>query len=461
MREDWAVEFFENEVRASSGLNHPGIVPVLDHGLVETAGPPPLTPGAPYLVMELIRGASLHSYKGKLSWDRGLLEVGKGGFRLRQGAKVELPADLHEVWRDKVDRVLGLFRGEEAKAIEIAAVLGMRLERDLWHQVCRLSGVRPSPLLVGRLLDERLLRATEDGYVFAHAMFREALVRHARDRRRLHRHNRACAAVFEAAGERSERLGRHLLLAGQTDEALEVLLEAAGAALTEGDAGRAGRLLEYRERALRVLDLPGTDRRWAAGWALQAEQLYMAGRYDESKESLLRLVRVSVQNEWDDMRSVALHLRSRHALREGRVSESQGFLEDALACATDDRMRAKCRRSLGQAHCIQGRAQRGRFMLKQALSGGPHRGRKALHRHRPGQPRLRAAGARAVHRGQAHLHRHPRRDQAGPEPPLGFPPPHRVDGLFGGRARLGRLGPPPPQGHRGHPAYLLRRHRQR
>ena len=300
--------------------------------------------------------------------DRGLLEVGRGGFRLREGAKVELPADLHQVWREKVERVLGIFHGDEGQAIEIAAVLGMRLERDLWHQVCRMCGVRPTPLLVGRLLDERLLRATEDGYVFAHAMFREALVRRSRDRRRLHRHHRACAAVFEALGERSERLGRHLLLAGRADEAMSVLLDAASAALTEGDATRSGRLLDYRERALRVVDASEYDRRWAEGWVLHSEQLYMAGRYEESKECIEKLIGSARKNGWPGMESHAVHLQSRHALREGRISDAQVFLEKSLALATDDQMRAKCGRGLGQVHCIQGRAQRGRFMLRQALS---------------------------------------------------------------------------------------------
>ena len=299
--------------------------------------------------------------------DRGLLEVGRDGFRLRQGAKVTLPADLHQVWREKVERVLGIFHGDEAQALEIAAVLGMRLERDLWHRVCKVCGVRPSPLLVGRLLDERLLRATEDGYVFSHAMFREALVLRSRDRRRVHRHHRACASVLAGLGERSERLGRHLLLAGRIDEALDVLLDAAEAALTEGDAARSGRLLEYRERALRVVDPPQSDPRLADGWVLRSEQLYMAGRYDESKECIARLIEAAERYGWDGRRSHALHLQARHHLREGEVGRSQAVLELALGCATDDRQRAKCKRGLGQAHCIQGRAHRGRFMLRQAL----------------------------------------------------------------------------------------------
>lgn len=51
---------FLNEVRAVAGLDHPGVVLVLDYGLVPEQGPGELVPGCPYLVMEPASGGTLH-----------------------------------------------------------------------------------------------------------------------------------------------------------------------------------------------------------------------------------------------------------------------------------------------------------------------------------------------------------------------------------------------------------------
>lgn len=50
---------FRNEVRAVAGLDHPGVVLVLDYGEVPFDAPSPLSPGCPYLVMEHASGGSL------------------------------------------------------------------------------------------------------------------------------------------------------------------------------------------------------------------------------------------------------------------------------------------------------------------------------------------------------------------------------------------------------------------
>ena len=61
---------FNNEVRAAAGLEHPGVVSVLDLGVVELAEavPDQLPLGAPYLVMERVDGLPLHARVGALPW---------------------------------------------------------------------------------------------------------------------------------------------------------------------------------------------------------------------------------------------------------------------------------------------------------------------------------------------------------------------------------------------------------
>jgi serine/threonine protein kinase/tetratricopeptide (TPR) repeat protein len=71
-QEPWARASFLNEVRAAASLNHPGVVTVLDHGVVDelahaaSGGVWPV--GSPYLVMEYVDGRPLHDLVGRLPW---------------------------------------------------------------------------------------------------------------------------------------------------------------------------------------------------------------------------------------------------------------------------------------------------------------------------------------------------------------------------------------------------------
>jgi serine/threonine protein kinase/tetratricopeptide (TPR) repeat protein len=71
-RDDWAHEAFTNEVRAAAGLEHPGIMMLLDQGMVSpeeaSLSQGQVQDGSPYLVMELVDGRPLHHWAGRLSW---------------------------------------------------------------------------------------------------------------------------------------------------------------------------------------------------------------------------------------------------------------------------------------------------------------------------------------------------------------------------------------------------------
>ena len=68
----WADRALDNEVTTAAQLDHPGIVGVFDHGRVElvahTASDGRLPVGAPYVVMDMLKGRSLHEFIGRLSW---------------------------------------------------------------------------------------------------------------------------------------------------------------------------------------------------------------------------------------------------------------------------------------------------------------------------------------------------------------------------------------------------------
>lgn len=57
---------FRHEIRTIAGLDHPGVIVVLDHGQVGPEGAGVLPPGSPYLVMEHASGGSLREARRKV-----------------------------------------------------------------------------------------------------------------------------------------------------------------------------------------------------------------------------------------------------------------------------------------------------------------------------------------------------------------------------------------------------------
>lgn len=71
-RDDRSLAAFKNEVRAVAGLQHPGVVWVVDYGEVDAAAAVAsehqLIAGSPYLVMELASGGTLISHQNGMPW---------------------------------------------------------------------------------------------------------------------------------------------------------------------------------------------------------------------------------------------------------------------------------------------------------------------------------------------------------------------------------------------------------
>lgn len=210
---------------------------------------------------------------------RGVIEVGDTGFVIRPGSEALIPDDLHEVWAGRVARLLEGRLPAARDALEIAATLSPFVDRREWEGACRAAGIDCPVDCQSALLEElvtgRLALRTEEGWSFVHAMLRESVERMARDAGRLAGHHRACAAMLRerwTAGERgvAERLGRHLLLAGELEAAVEPLLAGARERRETSDYPAALSLLAERETALQELNAPAADPRWGSGWVLRA-----------------------------------------------------------------------------------------------------------------------------------------------------------------------------------------------
>jgi len=279
--------------------------------------------------------------------ERGLLEASDRGFRLRPGVKPRLPDDLQELWSSRVDEVLsGQPSGAEGD-LEIAAVLGTEVVLEQWQAAC--SSAERLGALVEALLERRLATATDRGWSFAHVGLRECLVRRAREAGRLVEHHTRCAETLADAYHRgevgvSERYGRHLLAAGDSDGAVRALLQgvqerrnlmgsrAALSLLADCEsAAQTGTWTESTARcvALRVgLLRAAGDLAAAETAALEALALLESGSGESTEDALYESGVVSFQRR--DWEAAFERLEHGRALAGSRGSNPSRFL-NALA----------------------------------------------------------------------------------------------------------------------------------
>ena len=230
------------------------------HGLIERAE------GSPLYAEELIR-----------HWIRtDALESSPEGFRLKDDASADVPAEVGALWLARLGEVLGSHEQAAWHACELAAALGMVVQVTEWKGVCALAEVTLAPDLGERLQAAWLLvRDDADGRLrFAHPMLREALRARAQAAGRFGTWNSHCATLIELAPTPdAERQAHHLLAARRLREALEPLRLAAQAHLERGDPLPARRLILARARTLRALGVQRSQLAWLdarLAWAEQA-----------------------------------------------------------------------------------------------------------------------------------------------------------------------------------------------
>ncbi len=287
---------------------------------------------------------------------RGLLIPGVGGFRLRDGVRPELPDDLHAWWDARIERLLVTRSEADALALEVAAALGQDVEVAEW--------ARAAPHTDGALVDDleaqRLVSwgADQASWSFSNGMLRESLERRARDHGRWARHNLACVRMLrDSAGpRRAERLGRHLLAAGQPEQALGPLLEAAWERSHAGDFRESLVLLSEHERALTGAGAPPSDLRWGELLLQGRDLANRAGDLAAAEAFLRRYDEGEARHGWVPLHSRALLARAARAHNQGALEEALALLDRAEPELRADREHLQqCRRYKGRLLTMLGR----------------------------------------------------------------------------------------------------------
>lgn len=286
---------------------------------------------------------------------RGLLVPGVDGFQLVDGAEVELPDDLHAVWSTRVDTLLAE-RGEASRvALELAAALGQDVDAQEWAAVCRAAGLSAATTLISRMFSERLAipHPEGDGWSFVHGMLRESILRRAEESFRASALHRLCATMLEerpGSASRSERLGRHLVLAAEHALALRHLADGAKQRLDAGDNRHAEVLLEEWAAAVDAAAVPALHPALGDGAISQIRLLRMRGQFAEAELQAERLHDRAERNAWAHVLPAILHERGRVAWQLGQPELAARWLREAAegaALMADRRLEADCKRVMG------------------------------------------------------------------------------------------------------------------
>ncbi len=302
---------------------------------------------------------------------RGMLVPGQRGFVLRSGARADLPDDLHQVWSQRLERLLANQHKGARQSLIIAAALGQEINEAEWRAICKGARAHVPANLVELLMENRLAEPTDGGWSFSHGMLRESLQRLATEEGLWGPINLACAeALSRQRGPKpNARLGRHLLAAGEYGRAAAHLRKAAISAMEEDDSRRARALLALNEDTLRRLSPPADDPCWGELWLLRARIHSSLSELDEAVREATRTNSHARRHGWSTLRPQAMAQLADVEKNRGNLTQAERLYREALPLfeALDDRPRiARTLVSICHTRILGGDATRAKEPLERA-----------------------------------------------------------------------------------------------
>ena len=298
-----------------------------------------------------------------------------GGWQLKDVDHIRLPDRLVEPWVERVDRALQGRPDDDGRALEIAAVLGMRVSIAMWASACSRAAQTPKSDLIEAMQRRGLItdanQTGDPGWSFADGRVRAALQRRAQ---RMGRSSTWHGIIADLLAANDPRRARHLLAAGRQEEALLPLYQGLMRQLPEEPpAGIAARLRRLSDTTT-ALRLRPTDPRTA--WVRHAEGALALARGDleGAEAAALRLEEQARASGWSKAVSRALALRAELARRHLDLPAAAGFASDALSLATtrSDHLRAVLQ--LAAVERLRGRMKAASTLLKEGRTMAADRG---------------------------------------------------------------------------------------
>ncbi|MEZ4459433.1 MAG: protein kinase [bacterium] len=324
-----------------------------------------LTGPAAALVARQCDGSPLYATQLVGFWlSRGSLVVRDGRIDLVDETVVP-PKDIANLWQSRLEHLVDELSQPRAlpsgqlsavanpdvvwKRMELAAALGRDVDTDEWEHACKMADLPTVGRLVDLLVEARLAERTAVGFSFVHGLLRDALIKHAHDKRRWKRLNLTCARMLTSRyGQQHPglafRVARHFVEAKNATFAQIALNEAFD---RESQAAEPRRVIEVCRLMRNAFDRaetkpdPGTLSRLATteGRALVAlTRLHEIERGEALLSDALADVDAGIDRA-DQARVLSANALA--ASLRGELVEAIAFGERALALAPDPSTRCE------------------------------------------------------------------------------------------------------------------------
>ncbi len=325
-------------------------------------------------VAERTEGNPLFAFQLVGDWvQRGILVPGERGYRLKDGAEVKLPDDLHQVCNQRLGDFLAGRPDSDRQALELAAALGLAVSAEEWLSACEQLETRPNRALVASLVAHSLARweGKKGDWAFANAMLRESLERVSVEHGRWPDINKRIARMLAQSGSRNqpERLARHLLRAGIIEQALEPLLKSIYLRFRKGEYILAGRLLGQFDHAMDDLGLAPTEQRRGTSLLIKTRIARKTADYPLAKKIAAKAETLARKHGWKALLARVLLEQANWQQDRFEPVKAQELYTDSLELfrEIDDRQgQARCLVNFGLSNTYSGNFDTARANLEEA-----------------------------------------------------------------------------------------------
>lgn len=308
----------DNLVREMLGLDG-----ALADEVEERSGGNPLF--AVQLVTELVQSAKL--------------QLGKSGFVLKHGEKLELPNNIFELWASRLKRALAGHTSASRIALEIAAALGREVSNREWQKACELAQLDVEPHLLDTLVAHDLIQLGDDGWSFVHGLLRESVELWSKQNGRWEAVNAACSEMLLNLYTRhefpfSERMANFLAEADEGEASLGYRLEAADIRVEMCDFARAE---EHIRKTYQTAHQIGLDREsliFGRAQVIAARANLYRAHYDEASR-LAQMASIEARkHNWPKILRDALEIEAQGKLARGSYKDALRLFERSLEAFT-------------------------------------------------------------------------------------------------------------------------------
>jgi len=313
--------------------------------------------------------------------NRGVLEHTTGGFEVRAGASVHVPADVRALCQSRMSTLAEAAGEAGLFAVELAATLGWEVQFAEWSAAATLASVELPADLVDELFSQRLARRIDGGWAFEHGLLREAVLDRSTASGRSRVYHHAAARMLQTRyGDAAPpgRLGRHLAAAERHREALDPLARGAWEARVIGDHHGLSHHLQTYADSLAALGLAPDDPAAIRHRTLLAWQAVYDGKLQDAEDLAAAAVADCAGKDLPLIQGEARFIVAQVARSRGRPNEAiAGFLETLTLFESlrDERRSVACYRGLGAVARDLGRLDEAeKWYLKALDSDAIHHG---------------------------------------------------------------------------------------